>query len=136
MTDNTPALTGDIVTDLDLPSGGRVILRDPRELRAKDKQRVIRNIRDEGGRFSRNLDVTEGALCMLIARWEVPYLAGPEGEAAALPRDQPTILGELTIADYDSLIAAVGPAIEMLFPTPPAPEQACTPGSPTGPASG
>lgn len=126
MTDspNGVVLAGDVA----LPSGGHVVFRDPAQLRAKDKKYVIRSITDEGGRWSRTVDATEGTVCMLVEKWTIPYLP-----AAPLPRDMPEILGELTIPDYDKLIEAATPAVGLLFPSDSA-DDADKPGSPTVPA--
>jgi len=125
------ALSGQIVNRIELPSGGWAVLRDPRELRGGDKEDVLRNIEDPDHAVGAGLDMVAGMVCMLVVRWEVPYL--PE---APLPRDVPKILRQLTIPDYDAMIACARPAMNLIFPKPPTPEDAGKPGSPTPPASG
>jgi hypothetical protein len=124
-----PALVGDVVRSLPLPSGGEVVFRDPHQLKARDKRQVINNVPDGGGTWSHNMDVFEGTIALLVERWTIPYLAN-----APLPRDEPAILGELEIPDYDALVTAAGPAVRLLFPRTSA-DDADKPGSPTGPAS-
>lgn len=130
-TPQLPAITGEFVRRIDLPSGGWVVYRDPTDLRGKHKERVMRNIKtlDSPGGF--RVDMVTGTICMLIEAWgDIPYL--PD---APLPCDEPGILGELKLADYDALYAAAEPAVDLLFPSRAKPEDADTPGSPTGPAS-
>ena len=111
-----------------LPSGGEVTFRDPTVLRAKDKKYVIDHVRDDVSDRGRSLDAIDGTLAMVIEQWTVPYLP-----SAPLPRDQPWILGELTVPDYDYLQSVIGPAVRVLFPV--VDQADVSPGSPTGPAS-
>lgn len=125
-----PALEGTFVRDLTLPSGGWVVLRDPMELRAKDRRVVQRAILDPDLKIASALDITDGAICMLVESWTLPYL--PD---APLPRTNPGILGELSIADQIVLEAAVEPALKVLFPREATVDDAGVPGSPTRPAN-
>lgn len=121
------------MTRINLPSGGWIELRDPRELKARDKKAIIRNMQppDEAKPLGFALDVADGLACMLIAAWEIPYLPG-----APLPSADPAQLDELTIPDYDAVMDAVRPAQELLFPRPATPDDHADPTSPTGPVSG
>jgi len=123
-----PALVGTVVRDLILPSGGEVVLRDPRQLRARDKRYVVSHMRDDQSSAGRVLDVFDGTISMLVERWTLPYLP-----AAPLPKDMPSILDELQIPDYDALHTAVGPAVELLFPSTRS-DDAGKAGTPTQPA--
>jgi hypothetical protein len=130
-TDLAPTkVEGSIVDRVDLPSGGFAILRDPVQLRAKDKKRVLKNIQDAQRAVAAGVDVVDGMVMMLVEKWELPYLP-----MAALPADEPEILDELTIPDYDALVQAVGPAQKVLFPGPVTVDDMGKPGSPTQPAS-
>jgi hypothetical protein len=129
MAENQPALAGDIVRHVPLPSGGWAEYRDPATIRAKDKRQIIRAIENPDRAAAASLDITEGVVCMFVERWQIPYL--PD---APLPREMPSILGELTIGDYDALIDAARPALAIFFPTS-TPDDAGKPGSPTQPAS-
>lgn len=124
-----PALVGTFVRSVDLPSGGSAVLRDPVELRAKDRRAVLEQIVDPDRKVAAGLDMVDGTIAMLIESWTVPYL--PD---APLPSKDLAILGELTIADKVALDAAVKPAIDVLFPPKVTAENAGTPGSPTKPA--
>jgi len=121
-------VSGDFVTEVRLPSGGKATFRDPTELRAKDKRRVIDNVTHDTGLAS-GLDVMEGCIALLVVKWEIPYLPN-----APLPSAMWSILGELTIPDYDTLVEAAGVAESVLFPQS-TPDDAGKPGTPTLPAS-
>ena len=118
---------------IDLPSGGWAELRDPKTLRAKDKRRVLKNIKgtpDEENPVAASLDTTDGMVCMMVTAWEIPYM--PD---AALPGDAPEMLDELEIPDYDVLLEAVTPARELLFPDKITPDDHDKPDSPPAPAA-
>ncbi len=125
-----PAVAGTFVRRFDLPSGGWVTYRDPTDLRGKHKERVMRNIKTLDSAVGFRVDMVTGTICMLIEAWHIPYL--PD---APLPCDEPGILGELKLPDYDALFDAAGPAVDLLFPKPSDPADSDKPGSPTGPAS-
>jgi hypothetical protein len=127
---NAPALVGTFVRNLELPSGGWVVLRDPLELRGKDRREVQRAIMDPDRKIASALDVTDGTICMLVESWSLPYAPN-----APLPRVDPRILGELTIADQMALEQAIDPALKVLFPREETIDDAGVPGSPTPPAS-
>lgn len=127
-----PALVGTFVNDLQLPSGGHVVLRDPLELRAKDRRAVQEAIKDPDRRVGSALDLMDGTICMLVESWDIPYLGGA---ATPIPRADPDILGELRIPDKVALEKAIDPAMKILFPGESKPEDAATPGTPTRPAS-
>lgn len=128
--DNTPALVGTFVRNLPLPSGGWVVLRDPMELRGRDRRAVQQAIVDPDRKIAAALDITDGCICMLVESWSLPYLPN-----APLPRDNPDVLGELTIPDQVELEKAVEPALKVLFPKEVTIDDAGVAGSPTRPAS-
>lgn len=127
---NTPAIVGTFVSNLALPSGGWVVLRDPLELRGKDRRAVQRAILDPNRKVAAALDLTDGTICMLVESWSLPYLPG-----APVPRADPSVLDSLTIPDQMALEAAVEPALKVLFPREATIDDAGVPGSPTQPAS-
>lgn len=129
-TDNAPALVGTFVRNLTLPSGGWAVLRDPLELRGKDRREVQRAITDPDRKIASALAVTDGTICMLVESWYLPYL-----DNAPLPKVDPRVLGELTIGDQMALEQAIDPALKVLFPKEPTVDDAGVPGSPTPPAS-
>lgn len=129
-TANTPALVGTFVRDLQLPSGGWAVLRDPLELRGSDRRAVQRAIQDPDRKIGAALDIVDGCICMLVESWFLPYAPG-----APLPKEDPDVLGALTIPDQVALEGAVDPAIMVLFPREVSIDDAGVPGSPTRPAS-
>lgn len=127
---NTPALVGTFVRNLDLPSGGWAALRDPMELRGKDRREVQRAIMDPDRKIASALDITDGAICMLVESWSLPYAPN-----APLPKVDPSVLDVLTIPDQMALENAVEPALKVLFPRESTVDDAGVPGSPTRPAN-
>jgi hypothetical protein len=115
---------------IDLPSGGWAQLRDPKTLRAKDKKRAMTNIADHEKLIAAGYDLTEGLIAILVTAWEIPYLPN-----APVPSEEIGLLGELEIADYESLVEACAPAQKILFPQAASLDDADVAGSPTGPAS-
>lgn len=126
-----PALVGEIVLTHTLPSGGTVVFRDPVELRAKHRREVLENVANPDRKVASGLDMVDGAICMLVQSWTIPY---EPLEGAPLPKTDPSLLGELSIADKMYLDDAVKPAMDVLFPPKTTPENAGEPGSPTKPA--
>ena len=133
MTEDTaqpPALVGTFIHTLDLPSGGGVVLRDPLELREKDRRAVLEHIETPDQRMRAALDFVDGIIAMLVESWTIPYLPG-----APIPKVDLSVLGELTVRDKMALDEAIEPAREVLFPPKDTADNAMEPGSPTRPAS-
>jgi len=112
-----------------LPCGGWVEFHDPHDLKGRDYKRVMRGIRDAGpGHAGASMvDMLDGLIAILVAKWEIPYLPG-----ASLPADNMAITDELRIEDLRALHVAAAPAMKVVFPTESAGRG---PGSPTPPAS-
>lgn len=130
--DTTPtgvAMAGEFVSErLDLPSGGWVEFRDPLELRGRDYKRVVRSIKADSTAGADTIDILDGLIAILVAKWDIPYLPN-----APLPADMITITDELTIQDLSALHVAVRPAMKLI--NPPGDSRATGPGTPTRPAS-
>jgi hypothetical protein len=127
-----PAVEGEPVNRVDLPSGGWAELADPRKIRAKHRKRVMDQLnleRMQSGKGGIALDMTDGLIIMMVEKWHIPYLPN-----VGRPLDDPDSTGELTIPDYDRLTDELEPAREMIFPSPPTVDGANKPGSPTRPA--
>lgn len=113
-----------------LPSGGHVVLREATSLRAADKMVISRKLAEadtgtvQALQFVGEIEVAK----VLVTAWDLPYEPG-----ARIPADDPDVFGRLTIADYDTIIAACRPALSVLYPSRPTPDDAEVPGSPTGP---
>jgi len=89
-----------------LPSGGTVTLRDPSEIKYKDRKRVIRASESETGELSKALALGDALIAVMVEDWSFGIIPSIKIEA----------LEELTPADYDALVKATEKASEYLFP--------------------
>ena len=128
------------VRHLNLPSGGSVEFHDPEDMTGEDHRRIVDTVRDDAGSISQAMDTAYATACLLVQTWDIPYT--PKGTAYD-PHQVPTpaeggfdLLGKLRLRDYHAIISGIGPAVRMLFPKDSSPDQAATPGTPTGPANG
>jgi len=125
-------LDGIVVKRVELPSGGWAELRDPREMRTKDRKRALSGVDMNGPQVVMGLDMLSGLAVMLVDKWTVPY--APFGDVVRLGITFEDI-DELIPGDTDALTAACEPARRLLFPEMPSPDNV-KPGSPTQPAGG
>jgi len=141
--DTTSTGQAEFVRHIDLPSGGSVEFCDPEDLTGDDHRQVVASIKGEMATITErevaaSMDLVCGVACMMINAWDIPYTprdtAYPPGEVP-IPRADSAILGKLRFRDYNTIITAVSPAAQLLFPQPPSPDQAGKPGSPTVPSS-
>ena len=90
-----------------LPSGATVTLRDPKELRVKDRKKIYANTgkADEG--IMQALSLTDGLIAVLIEDWSFDLI---------IPSVKIDSLDELEMADYDFLVEATKDAQKVLFP--------------------
>jgi hypothetical protein len=90
-----------------LPSGATVTLRDPSELRVKDRKKIYANAgkADEG--IMQALSLTDGLLAVLIEDWSLDLI---------IPSIKIDSLDELEMADYDFLVDETKQAQKVLFP--------------------
>ena len=88
-------------------SGAQVTLRDPAEIRQKDRRKVLEAMGETGNQIVRALDMAEGLVAILVKSWTLDLM---------LPSIRIDILGELEIADYDVLTTECGKAQSILFP--------------------
>jgi hypothetical protein len=125
--------------------GAWVELRDLLDVRARDRKRVMAVMTD-----GVEVDINTGAMqadtakvlqaytdgipeavaALLITAWEIPY--APD---AKLPSIDPDAIGDLRLDDYDRLMEIVKPAVDLLMPKPPSPDDYADPTSPSEPAS-
>jgi len=89
-----------------LPSGGTVTLRDPSEIRYKDRKKVIRASESETGELSKALALGDALIAVMVEDWSFGIIPSVKIEA----------LDDLTPADYDALVKETGNASEYLFP--------------------
>lgn len=119
-----------------LPSGGWVELRDPTTLKARHTKAVMRSIKefDQSQPVEAGLSMTDGLIALMVEAWELPY-ATDDGRPWALPKDDVSMVDDLSAADYMRLTNLMKPAQEVLMPGNPDPSDYDNPDSPTVPAS-
>ena len=89
-----------------LPSGNTVTLRDPKELKVKDRRKVLESASKHEG-LIQALTIVDGLIAILIKEWSFEF-PPPFVKIASL--------GELTMPDYDTLAEEAGKAQDILFP--------------------
>lgn len=120
---------------LDLPSGGWILLRDPKTLRRKDRQRLLSRLSadtapgTELSQFSAGMRMIDGLELMMIVEWSIPYLDDPNAAPTA------ELLDELYLDDAAVLTEACEPVMTIITPRGASPAGMAVPGSPTRPAS-
>lgn len=90
-----------------LPSGATVTLKDPSELRVKDRKRVMKSGDSVEGDLSRALALGESLIAILVEDWSFDLI---------IPSVKIESLEELDIRDYDALIEHTKDAQKALFP--------------------
>ena len=91
-----------------LPSGATVTLKDPKQLRVKDRKKVILTTDSTQGDLSKAMALGEAILAMIIEDWSLDLI---------IPSVKLDSLGELEMADYDYLIEQTKDAQKALFPS-------------------
>jgi hypothetical protein len=89
-----------------LPSGASVTLRDPSELRVKDRTKIYANANNQEG-ILQAISFTDGLIACLVVDWSFDLIP-PSVSIASL--------GELQMADYDVLAAKALEAQSVIFP--------------------
>jgi hypothetical protein len=90
-----------------LPSGATVTLKDPQNLRVKDRKRVLKSAEIEGGDLSRALALGDALIAMLVEDWSFDLI---------IPAIKIDNLDELEMKDYDALVEETKDAQKFLFP--------------------
>jgi hypothetical protein len=91
-----------------LPSGNKVTLKDPKELRQKDRVRIYQNSSDENkAQLLRGVGMIDALIAVLVESWDFDLLP---------PSVNLDSLGDLSIADYDVLQSEAEAVIPVLFP--------------------
>jgi hypothetical protein len=104
-----------------LPSGNTVTLRDPKELRQKDRAKLFESANGHTDMLQA-LSMTNGLLAILIESWSFDLI---------IPSISIKSLDELTIPDYDAIAAETIEAQSVLFPSvTQTPESEANPDSP------
>lgn len=109
-----------------MPSGHWVVLRDPHELKRRDKKEIIRAANVEGiSGIDSGYEVTEGLLLRLITAWSYAF---------PIPAEDRTSLDEVPAGDEDPLFELLEPARGLLFPGNATPDDHADERSPTAPS--
>lgn len=90
-----------------LPSGATVTIRDPKELRVKDRKKIYANAAKADEGIMQALSLTDGLLAVLIKEWSFDLV---------IPSIRISSLEELEMADYDFLTEETKDAQKILFP--------------------
>lgn len=88
-------------------SGAEVVLRDPNDLRVKDRKKIYAAASKEDEGIMQALSFTDGLIAVLIESWTLDLI---------LPSVRISTLEELEMADYDFLVEQTKDAQEVLFP--------------------
>ena len=91
-----------------LPTGATATLKDPKNLKVKDRKRVMRSAEAEGGDLSRAMALTDALIAMLVEDWSFDLV---------IPAVKLETLDELDMKDYDFLIEQTKEAQKVLFPS-------------------
>ena len=91
-----------------LPSGNTVKLKDPKDLRVKDRKRVIKTTDSQEGDLSKAMALGEAIIAMLVEEWSFDLI---------IPSVKIESIEELEMADYDYLIEQTKDAQKALFPS-------------------
>lgn len=97
------------ISETKLPvSGAKVVLRDPKALKQKDRKKIYANTQgvDEG--IMTALSLTDGILAIMVESWELDL---------PIPAIKITSLDELDIADYDHLTELSKDFQKAIFPS-------------------
>ena len=93
--------------EVTLPSGAKVVLKDPSTLRVKDRKNVMRSADNAvGGDLTKALALGDALIAMLVESWSFDLIP---------PSIKLESLDELTMADYDALTDHTKEAQKVLF---------------------
>jgi len=95
-------------TNITLPSGATVKLKDPALLRVKDRKKVMKAGDSETGELGKALALGDAIIAMLVEEWSFDLI---------IPSVKTESLDELEVTDYDALVEATTPAQKILFPS-------------------
>jgi hypothetical protein len=88
-------------------SGAQVTLRDPSDIRQKDRRKIFEAMSENSNTYVKGLDMTEGLMAILVKSWTLDLI---------IPSVRIDSLGELEIADYDALAKECNKVQDILFP--------------------
>ena len=88
-------------------SGATVVLRDPEELRVKDRKKIYQNASKADEGIMQALSFADGIISILVESWTLDLM---------IPSIKIGVLDELEMADYDFLTEETKDAQQVLFP--------------------
>ena len=89
-------------------SGAKVTLRDPKELKHKDRKKIYANTQGVNEGIMTALSLTDGILAIMVESWELDL---------PIPSVRISSLDELHIADYDHLTELSKEFQKAIFPS-------------------
>lgn len=93
--------------EVKLPSGNTVVIKDPKTLKVKDRDKVFEAMDSEAVNFKTAINLIKTTLAVLIESWSFDLI---------LPSVKIETLGELDLSDYDELAKEAEAAQKILFP--------------------
>lgn len=90
-----------------LPSGANVVLRDPQTLKVKDRKRVFAAANGQEG-VLQAMSLSDGIIACMVESWTLDLIP---------PSIKIESLEEMSMADYDFLLAEAQEAQSVLFPS-------------------
>jgi hypothetical protein len=88
-------------------SKAKVILKDPKELKVKDRKKVYSNAANAEQGIMQALSLTDGLIAIMVDSWELEL---------PIPSVKISVLDEMEMADYDFLTEQTKDAQKILFP--------------------
>ena len=92
---------------IQLPSGATATLRDPKELKHKDRLRVYKGVDINAVSIETSYIITSNLISVLVTEWTLELLP---------PSVRADSIGDLEIADYDALAKEANDVMPLLFP--------------------
>ena len=94
------------MSEIVLPSGITVVLRDPKTFKQKDRRKIYEAIEGDAT-VANGLAMQDALIAILVESWSLDLIP---------PSVKIDSLGELELADYDRLAEAAQDAMTVIFP--------------------
>lgn len=88
-------------------SKAKVTLKDPKELKVKDRKKVYANAASADEGIMQALSLTDGLIAIMVESWDLEL---------PIPSVKISVLDEMEMADYDFLTEQTKDAQKVLFP--------------------
>ena len=89
-------------------SKAKVVLRDPKQLKVKDRKKVFANAAKEEQGIMQALSLSDGLIAIMVESWELDL---------PIPSIKISALDEMEMADYDFLTEQIKDVQKVLFPS-------------------